>query len=132
MDKKYQIKHEIKKFNEVFGDDVKPSTVRQYQNDKCEIVEHEDTVNELLVTKALINGELYQTVIAFGDFGISGNSTSLDNMSAREFIEEYLQPNDAMISNAIERALNPKEISPEIKKQVKEELKEIKKKVNKK
>lgn len=132
MNKKYQIKHEIKKFNEVYGDDVKPSIVRQYQNDKGEIVEHEDTINELLVTKVLINGELYQSVIAFGDFGITGNSTSLDKMTAREFIEEYLQPNDAMISNAIERALNPKEIPQEIKDETKKELEEIKKKVKKK
>ena len=129
MDKKYKITHEIKKFNEVYGDDVNPSVVRKYQNDKGEIVEHEDVTNELLLVKVMINGEIYQSVIGFGNYGITGYNKSLDTMTAREFIEEYLQPSDALISNAIERALNPKEIPQEIKDKVAKEYEEIKKKL---
>lgn len=129
MDRKYKIIHEIKKFNEVYGDDAKPSVVRQYQNDKGEIVEHEDITNELLLIKVLINGKLYQSVITFGEYGITGNNKSLDTMTAREFIEECLRPNDALMSNAIERDLNPKEIPQRIKDETAKEFEEIKNKL---
>lgn len=127
---KYEIKYAIKKFEELFTDpNVKPTCIRQYVDDDGNVVEKEDTIKELFHQVVKIGDETFQGVVAFGTHGFT--ESSLDNMTAREFIEEYLIPNTVAINNAIERTLNPKETSDEIKKEVAKEFEEIKKKVKK-
>lgn len=128
---KYEIKYAIKKFEEIFTDpDAKPTCIRQYVDDDGKVVEKEDTIKELFHQVVKVDGETFQGVVAFGTHGFT--ESSLDNMTAREFIEEYLIPNTVAINNAIERTLNPKETSDEIKEEVAKEFEEIKKKVKKK
>lgn len=128
---KYEIKYAIKKFEEIFTDpNVKPTCIRQYVDDDGKVVEKEDTIKELFHQAVTVDDETFQGIVAFGTHGFT--ETSLDNMTAREFIEEYLIPNTRAINNAIERKLNPKEISEETKKEVEKEFEEIKKNVKKK
>lgn len=127
---KYEIKYAIKKFEELFTDpNVKPTCIRQYVDDDGNVVEKEDTIKELFHQVVKVGDETFQGVVAFGTHGFT--ESSLDNMTAREFIEEYLIPNTVAINNAIERTLNPKEVSDEIKEEVSKEFEEIKKKVKK-
>ena len=127
---KYEIKYAIKKFEELFTNpNVKPTCIRQYVDDDGNVVEKEDTIKELFHQVVKVGDETFQGVVAFGTHGFT--ESSLDNMTAREFIEEYLIPNTVAINNAIERTLNPKETSDEIKKEVAKEFEEIKKKVKK-
>jgi len=127
---KYEIKYAIKKFEELFTDpNVKPTCIRQYVDDDGNVVEKEDTIKELFHQVVKVGDETFQGVVAFGTHGFT--ESSLDNMTAREFIEEYLIPNTVAINNAIERTLNPKETSDEIKKEVAKEFEEIKKKIKK-
>lgn len=128
---KYEIKYAIKKFDEIFTDpNAKPTCIRQYVDDDGKVVEKEDTIKELFHQVVKVGDETFQGVVAFGTHGFS--EISLDNMTAREFIEEYLIPNTVAINNAIERKLNPKEIPQEIKDETAKELEEIKKNLKKK
>lgn len=102
---KYEIKYAIKKFEEIFTDpDAKPTCIRQYVDDDGKVVEKEDTIKELFHQAVKVGDETFQGVVAFGTHGFT--ESSLDNMTAREFIEEYLIPNTVAINKAIERKFN--------------------------
>ena len=97
---KYEIKYAIKKFEEIYPNG-NPTTIRQYVDDDGKVVEKEDTIKELFHQVVKIDDETFQSVISFGTHGFT--ESSLDNMTAREFIEEYLIPNAKAINKVIER-----------------------------
>lgn len=121
----YEIKYAIKKFEEIYTDpDAKPTCIRQYVNDDGKVVEKEDTTNELFHQVVKVGDETFQSVAGFGTHGFT--ESSLDTMTAREFIEEYLIPMTMKLNMAIERKLNPKpeyKLSEEKEKKLQEILK---------
>lgn len=100
---KYEIKYEIKKFEELYPND-NPTTVRQYIDNDGNVVEKEDTIKELFHQQVTINGEPFHIVVSFGTHGFS--ESSLDTMSARDFINEILIPHVKRINDMIDSKYN--------------------------
>ncbi len=94
---KYEINYSINKFEEIFPD-KNPTHIC-----KCEIdgkvVEMECTTKELFRYEVKIDDDTFVNVFGFETKG--PKEISLDNMTARQFIEEVLIPNTKRMNAAI-------------------------------
>ena len=120
---KYEIKYAIKKFEEIYTDsNDKPTCICKYVDDDGKVVEKEDITKELFHQVVKIDDETFQSVVGFGTYGFT--ETSLDTMTAREFINEYLIPITMKLNKAIERKFNPKPV-PKMSEEDEKKLQEI-------
>lgn len=102
---KYEINYSINKFEEIYPDG-NPVTIRQYMDEDGNIVDKEDTIKELFKQEVKIGDDTFTNVISFGRFGF--NEISLDNMTARQFIEEVIIPHTKRMNATIKRKYSEK------------------------
>lgn len=97
---KYEINYSINKFEEIYPND-NPTTIRQYLDKDGKVVDKADTVKEVFTQEVKIDDDTFISKVRFGTFGF--NELSLDNMTAREFIEEILIPHTMKLNATIQR-----------------------------
>jgi hypothetical protein len=97
---KFEIKHSLKKFEELFPDG-NPIRIRQYKDKDGNIVDKEDVIKEIFILEVKIGDDTLNNAMSFGTF--NDKELSLDNMTAREFIEDILIPHTMKMNSAIKR-----------------------------
>ena len=97
---KVEMKHSLKKFEELFPDG-NPKHIRQYKDKDGNIVDKEDIIKEIFILEVKIGDDALNNAISFGTF--NDKEISLDNMTAREFIKEVLIPHTMKMKSAIKR-----------------------------
>jgi len=102
---KYEINYSINKFEEIFPDG-NPTRICKYIDKDGNVVEKEDITKELFKQEVKIDDDTLTNVVSFGRFGF--NETSLDNMTARQFIEEVLIPHTKRMNATIKRNYSEK------------------------
>lgn len=97
---KVEMNHSLKKFEELFPDG-NPKRIRQYKDKDGNIVDKEDIIKELFILEVKIGDDTLNNTIGFGTF--NDKELSLDDMTAREFIEDILIPHTKRMNYAIKR-----------------------------
>lgn len=95
---KYEINYSINKFEELFPD-RNPTHICWYKDKDGNIVEKEDTVKELFRYEVKTDDDTFVDASIFGTF--CDKEISLDNMTARQFIEEVLIPHTKKMNTSI-------------------------------
>jgi len=95
---KYEINYSINKFEELFPN-RNPTTTCVYEDNDGNLVEKENVTKELFRYEVTIDDDTFVDATPFGTFGFT--ETSLDNMTARQFIENVLIPHAKKMNSAI-------------------------------
>ena len=97
---KYEMNYSLNKFEDVFPNE-NPTRIRKYVDKNGKVVEKEDTIKEIFRLDVKIGNDTLSNVLSLGTFGF--NELSLDDMTARQFIEDVLMPFTKRMNYAIKR-----------------------------
>ena len=97
---KFEMNHSLKKLEELFPDG-NPKRMCQYKDKDGNIVDKEDIIKEIFILEVKIGDDTLNNALSFGTF--NDKELSLDDMTARQFIEDVLIPHTKRMNYAIKR-----------------------------
>ena len=96
----FEMNYTLKKFEELFPNE-NPTRIRQYKDKDGNIVDKEDIIKEIFILEVKIGDDTLNNAMSFGTF--NDKELSLDDMTARQFIEDILIPHTLKMNSAIKR-----------------------------